>query len=207
MARKITRATLDELVKEMPPLTEQEQRGCVGGGSGTINDPYSESELDYMLKSYSWSGGYVFFNGTTTYVADDAVIYGEGGRSGLEDFYSLINSYVGGAADGISSLQQGQYGQVTSRFARYGGGAATALDVAVLLSKGYANDYDWREWAVAGGGLFGSILGGQLGMSLGGSLGAFGGPGTALLGAFSGSVGGSIIGADVMSDLVYEVVY
>lgn len=122
MARKITRATLDELVKEMPPLTEQEQRGCVGGGSGTINDPYSESELDYMLKSYSWSGGYVFFNGTTTYVADDAVIYGEGGRSGLEDFYSLINSYVGGAADGISSLQQGQYGQVTSRFARYGGG-------------------------------------------------------------------------------------
>lgn len=59
MAKKITRATLNELAKEMALLSEQEQQAYLGGGSGTEIDPYTYDEYLQMSASGNWKGGYV----------------------------------------------------------------------------------------------------------------------------------------------------
>ena len=52
--RKATRDSLDELRKKMPVLSENQQRGCIGG-TGT----FSIVEFEWMMASGSWEGGYV----------------------------------------------------------------------------------------------------------------------------------------------------
>ena len=66
--RKLTRRNLDELAKEMPVIGEIEQRIFVGGGDGSVYNPYTQFEYDCMLYSGSWNGGYVEGWG---YVGDD----------------------------------------------------------------------------------------------------------------------------------------
>ena len=51
MARKITRATLDELEKEMAPLTKQEQQARLGGAG------YDEGDSWWRCIEYFKSGG------------------------------------------------------------------------------------------------------------------------------------------------------
>ena len=51
MARKITKATLDELEKEMAPLTEQEQQARLGGTG------YDEGDCFWRCIAYLQSGG------------------------------------------------------------------------------------------------------------------------------------------------------
>lgn len=51
MARKITRATLDELEKEMAPLTEQEQQARLGGTG------YDKEDCWWRCIAYFQSGG------------------------------------------------------------------------------------------------------------------------------------------------------
>ena len=51
MARKITKATLDELEKEMAPLTEQEQQAHLGGTR------YDEGDCFWRCIAYFQSGG------------------------------------------------------------------------------------------------------------------------------------------------------
>ena len=51
MARKITKATLDELEKEMAPLTEQEQQARLGGTG------YDEGDCFWRCIAYFQSGG------------------------------------------------------------------------------------------------------------------------------------------------------
>lgn len=43
----------------MPVIDEDEMRLYVGGGTGTPGDPYTEDELNAMLDSGIWKGGYV----------------------------------------------------------------------------------------------------------------------------------------------------
>lgn len=51
MTRKITKATLDELEKEMAPLTEQEQQARLGGAG------YDEGDCFWRCIAYFQSGG------------------------------------------------------------------------------------------------------------------------------------------------------
>lgn len=59
--RKLTRKNLDELAKVMPVISEVEQRMFVGGGIGTLDDPYTMEEFERMLVSGTWEGGYVLY--------------------------------------------------------------------------------------------------------------------------------------------------
>lgn len=59
MKQKLTVLSLEQLAKEMPILSEQEQCSYWGGGTGTWEDPYSYEEYQNLVQSGSWSGGYV----------------------------------------------------------------------------------------------------------------------------------------------------
>lgn len=59
MKQKLTALSLEQLAKEMPVLSEQEQQAYWGGGTGTKDDPYTYQEYSQMLDSGTWSGGYV----------------------------------------------------------------------------------------------------------------------------------------------------
>lgn len=59
MKQKLTALSLEQLAKEMPVISEQEQQAYWGGGTGTKDDPYTYQEYSQMLDSGTWSGGYV----------------------------------------------------------------------------------------------------------------------------------------------------
>lgn len=56
MKQKLTALSLEQLAKEMPVLSEQEQQAYWGGGTGTKDDPYTYQEYSQMLDSGTWSG-------------------------------------------------------------------------------------------------------------------------------------------------------
>lgn len=57
--KKLTRNSLDELAQRMPVLNEELQRSFIGGGNGTKDNPYTETEFNSIIGSGSWYGGYV----------------------------------------------------------------------------------------------------------------------------------------------------
>lgn len=69
MAKKITKATLAELAREMSILSEQDQYSYYGGGNGSSFDPYTYEEYQNLVFSGSWHGGYVL-GSVDTYTAD-----------------------------------------------------------------------------------------------------------------------------------------
>lgn len=58
--RTITKLSLEALASELKPLAEHEQVCCVGGGTGTEQDPYTYNEYQNHLASGTWGGGYVY---------------------------------------------------------------------------------------------------------------------------------------------------
>lgn len=68
--KKITKKSLDELAKIMPPLSEEEQRGCIGGtlyfnesgvfltqiGAGADARICASSDFSAFMSSISWTG-------------------------------------------------------------------------------------------------------------------------------------------------------
>lgn len=79
--RTITRSSLEALAKELKPLSECEQGHCVGGGTGTEQDPYTYAEYQQHIASGTWTGGFVA-GGTDTYTRDDS---GNWRRSSITD--------------------------------------------------------------------------------------------------------------------------
>ena len=71
--KKISFGLLDELAKDQEKISELEMKSLVGGGCGSPTDPYSVEELDALLDSNQWTGGYVEYLG---YVAPSVFIYG-----------------------------------------------------------------------------------------------------------------------------------
>lgn len=59
MNQKLTALSLEQLAKQMPVLSEQEQQAYWGGGTGTKDDPYTYAEFFKMSNSGSFPGGYV----------------------------------------------------------------------------------------------------------------------------------------------------
>lgn len=75
--KKVSIGLLNELAKQQHALNELEMKTYVGGGSGTIDDPYTVAEFDYMLDSCHWRGGYVEYLGYVNFSAfSDASYYG-----------------------------------------------------------------------------------------------------------------------------------
>jgi len=57
--KKMTKLSLDKLAKEMPVISELAQKAYIGGGDGSAGNPFTESEMDSMVASGTWSGGNV----------------------------------------------------------------------------------------------------------------------------------------------------
>lgn len=68
MPKRITRATLNELEKEMLPLSEQEQQAYLGGGAGTESDPYTLYEFLMLRAGGDQRGCWVLSQGYPVYV-------------------------------------------------------------------------------------------------------------------------------------------
>ena len=81
--RQLTRKNLDELAKEMPVISEIQQKAFIGGGNGTSTSPYTAAEYTALCASGTWDGGYVDGWG---YVLQEVVVTGS--YSGSENNYS-----------------------------------------------------------------------------------------------------------------------
>ena len=57
--KKISIGLLDELAKNQQRISELEMKSFVGGGSGTLDDPYSEYEATIAIDFGTFKGGYV----------------------------------------------------------------------------------------------------------------------------------------------------
>lgn len=64
--KKLTKKNLKELANIMPEISEMSQRTFVGGGDGSMDDPYTEDEFNIFLMSGHFPGGYVLFGGDAT---------------------------------------------------------------------------------------------------------------------------------------------
>lgn len=120
MKRKITRSSLEQLAKELPVLSEQEQRYYIGGGSGTEQDPYDYEEYRRMSVSGTWMGGYVLCSseldapvsegnsGNVTKSHNASVIYFAKGVKALDDATVIGKRAGSGNVDGgTGSLPSG----------------------------------------------------------------------------------------------------
>lgn len=57
--KKLTRKSLDELAKTLLVIEEASQMHYVGGGDGSPNNPYTESQYHGLLSQNQWAGGFV----------------------------------------------------------------------------------------------------------------------------------------------------
>ena len=57
--KKLRLKDLHALAHEMPHVSEKEQRGFVGGGTGSNLDPFSQDEYRTMQANGTWEGGFV----------------------------------------------------------------------------------------------------------------------------------------------------
>lgn len=80
--RKLTVGSLAELAARMPVLSEIQQKTFVGGGDGSMNNPYTVTEFYAMCASGIWNGGYVDGWG---YTYSEVVVSGSYGESGTYD--------------------------------------------------------------------------------------------------------------------------
>lgn len=94
--KKLTRKSLEELAKIMPMINENTQRGFVGGGIGSEDDPYTEHEYDVMCASGTWKGGYVSGWG---YTSEDVEITG-GGSYDVNAAINYLTSHANSSSTG-----------------------------------------------------------------------------------------------------------
>ena len=92
--KKVSIGLLNELAKQQHALNELEMKTYVGGGSGTIDDPYTVAEFDSLLGSCQWSGGYVEYLGYVNFSA-----FGDGSYYG-----GYCNHYNGTVSELVQTL-------------------------------------------------------------------------------------------------------
>ena len=64
--KKVGRFSLFELQGDSSVIDKASQKTFVGGGSGSSTDPYTQEELDSMMYSGHWNGGWVYGMGWIT---------------------------------------------------------------------------------------------------------------------------------------------
>ena len=91
--KKISIGLLGELAKNQQRISELEMKGFLGGGSGTIDDPYSEYEAAISIDFGTFKGGYVEdSHGIVSYWHKDIIVTPYGVYSSP---YGMWNSMYG----------------------------------------------------------------------------------------------------------------
>ncbi|MDD4399882.1 MAG: hypothetical protein PHS01_10100 [Dysgonamonadaceae bacterium] len=143
--RKLTRKNLDELAKVMPILNENIQRSFIGGGAGTQEDPYTESEYDQMVASGTWNGGYVDGWG---YTFSDLTITGSQGSSNNNDTSGNVSG---------STYNPNEWGGIDSGFWNAGGDSGAVGDSGDWWVYGSSGDISGQVVPNTGGGGGGNV--------------------------------------------------
>ena len=99
--KKLSIGLLDELAKNQQKLCELEMKSIVGGGSGTEDDPYTITEMESLMDSFQWRGGYVEYMG---YVAPSSFTY--------ESYYGNCQQYNYTVGEFSDSLIESGWEQV-----------------------------------------------------------------------------------------------
>ena len=101
--KKISIGLLGELAKNQQRISELEMKGFLGGGSGTIDGPYSEYEAAISIDFGTFKGGYVEdSHGIVSYWHKDIIVTPYGVYSSP---YGMWNSMYG--SDGYESYYNG----------------------------------------------------------------------------------------------------
>ncbi len=90
--RKITKESLDELARNLPIISEDECRSYIGGGDGSPDSPYTETEMDQMIESGSWQGGYVLINNRPQYMGPGVICSAP--KSRMYNYSQTASGYV-----------------------------------------------------------------------------------------------------------------
>lgn len=90
--KDLKRVKLDLLAKVMPVISEIEQKSYIGGGDGTEFSPYTSIEMDIMISSGKWKGGFVDGLG---YVGPNTNVY-----AGSGDYYTLSEYFQKNVSSG-----------------------------------------------------------------------------------------------------------
>lgn len=226
MAKKITRATLNELAKEMALLSEQEQKAYLGGGSGTEMDPYTYIEYSRLADNGLWTGGHVEGLGYISTV--EVIVYAQrpypsilsifdkisSGGGILSDIIDPYASYAGKTVTILNS-QGGIYSKISfpdlPRGLKFLTPFTYTLEFASLAATGLVYYIEGRELndllpAIGSslGGIAGSYLGAVIfakgGFYVAGHFGAIAG---GAIGGVNGGILGSKIGEDIGHALAY----
>lgn len=88
----------------MPVISELEQRSYVGGGDGSADNPYTQEEMDRMLASGTWNGGYVDNLG---YVYQEVNVY-----NGSGNYYTLSSYFQTAKTSGWDAAAMTFIGEV-----------------------------------------------------------------------------------------------
>ena len=138
--RKLTKESLAELAARMPVLSENAQRGFIGGGKGTENDPFTEAEYDQMVADGTWNGGYVDGWG---YTFSDVTITGSQGSSNNNDTSGNVSG---------STYNPNEWGGIDSGFWNAGGDSGAVGDSGHWWEYGPSGDISGQIAPGAGGG-------------------------------------------------------
>ena len=101
--KRLSNRLLGELAKNQQRISELEMKSFVGGGSGTLDDPYSEYEATISIDFGTFKGGYVEdSHGIVSYWHKDIIVTPYGVYSSP---YGMWNSMYG--SDGYESYYNG----------------------------------------------------------------------------------------------------
>ena len=100
--KKLSIGLLDELAKNQQRISELEMKSFVGGGDGTEDDPYSLNEMESLMDSCQWTGGYVEYLGYVSYSTHKYGSY----------YGGFCSQYTGSLAEQIQSLVSSGWDQV-----------------------------------------------------------------------------------------------
>lgn len=150
--KKLTRKCLDEMAKELSVIEKVDQTVYLGGGSGTVADPFTVAELDLLMDSGRWHGGYVDGMG----FVQGAVICTPTGN------YTDFGQFAASIAEGYNAISESNNGDLIEWFLGFAGitnGTSStpwcaAFMSAVFTMAGISNPQSaavdaWRTWGSA----------------------------------------------------------
>ena len=127
--KKLSIKLLDELAKNQQRISELEMKSFVGGGSGTLDDPYSEYEATIAIDFGTFKGGWVEdSNGIVSYWHKEIIVTPNGVYSSPYGAYGYIyGSYSGWGQYGSYGYESYYNGSNTLEQALVGAGIGVGV--------------------------------------------------------------------------------
>lgn len=143
--KRLSNRLLGELAKNQQRISELEMKSFVGGGSGTLDDPYSEYEATIAIDFGTFNGGWVEdSNGIVSYWHKEIIVTPNGVYSSPYGAYGYIyGSYSGWGQYGSYGYESYYNGSNTLEQALTGAGIGVGvqgfcMDLAQVVCENHA---------------------------------------------------------------------